>query len=293
MNAQREPMRSALKMPSLMADSSVKASLLLLAALFLPAISGCCQKQILAPDRPLPDVMEVLRARRQAFHSMSVGDASFKFRVKGPDSDDSFTCTGSIYIDLAEDQLWVRAEKVIKDVFDLKVADGRFVLLLFETKEAAVGSRKVKARLPFLLWPDEIFEGFAGEPPPSGLDIQPVMDRWENSFILRYKRDGHSVRDVWVDASRLVVTGVADFNERDEAVTVVKFEDYSERDGTLWPGLIKVYKKDVGVSVFVWMGDVTLNPAVGKIKWGMIPSGYFVRDLDNEPVENMDFFNRK
>ena len=253
-------------------------------------LSGCCHHYVRAPDRPMPEIVSAVKQRRACFDSFKVADAEFTFISHTGEGKSSFSCTGVAYMDISAGRLWIRAEKVVQDIFDLKVCDDRFVLILFETREVAVGGRQVRSRLPFLLWPDEIFTGYGAEAPPDADWQTPGLDRHRNWFILRFKRGGHTVRQVWVDALDLRVVGVQDFNLWGDLTTVLKFDDYRDLGGCPWPHRIEIHRKLRGISVIVKMRNVALNPEVGKIRWGHVPERYERHDLDTEPLENLRAF---
>lgn len=240
-------------------------------------------------------IVQVLRERADRVRTVSDTGISLSITTTVEDKSHRWpTFRGHIAFDAERPGLWLRAEKLGRQIFSLKALGSRFWLVLPDTGEVVTGGPAAYAKLPHLIRPDEVRSFFAG---PEWLGVN-----WPTTRMLVEKRCyrfdayllGALYRRVLVDRKKLVVTTIEQYDVLGRVVTRVQMADHAPADGTLFPRLLIVERPLSGVKVKLRLRDPKFNKALSLqvFQPAELP-GWTQIDLDREPLSAVEAFRAK
>jgi hypothetical protein len=210
------------------------------------------------------------------------------------DTDSLPSLGGILAFDPVYPGMFLRAEKLTKEIFTLRALGQRFSLKLPRSGEVVIGGPTAYRRLPYLVRPDEVKSAFAG-PDYLGItwpDTEMSLDDEHYRFEARVL--GVIYRRVLVDRRLLVVTDIERFDSLGRLHTAVRMRDYVPVGDTLAPSRLVVQRRQVSdvpplsVTVNLSLSDLEpLKEGAQALMRPRVPPGWQVVDLDREPLSNI------
>jgi len=241
---------------------------------------------------PPHQVIAELRTRSARFTTLLDGDISLKIATTVDDETKTSPALGGI---LAFDRrlpgLWLHAEKVGREIFDLKALAMRFSLRLPQTGELVVGGPVAYDRLPYLIRPDELKSLFGS---PDSLGIS-----WPNTRMTSadgaYRFDidvlGALFRRITVDAGTGDILRIESYDVRGRLLSDVRLSDYRLTDSVRFPRRLSLRRPLSGVRVELRLGKPKLNKPIPRSYFEPhATAGRQVIDLDRRPLSDVRAF---
>ncbi len=256
-------------------------------------VSGCAQLRSPAPPAAPPEqVVEAVRAWTGSIRTVTDTDISLVIETRaGGETEKTPTLGGHIAFDTALPGLWLRTEKVGREIFSLKALGGQFWLALPDTCEVVTGSAVAYGKLPELIRPDEVRSWFAG-PDSLGLTWPSTTMSVEGSC---YRFDVHVLgapyRRVLVDRRKLVIAAIESYDVLGRRVTNVRLDKYATVQGRPFPRRLTVERPLSGVTVRLRLGDPILNKDL-PLEAFLPPErpDWRVINLDRQPLSAVEAF---
>ncbi len=268
-------------------------ALLLLAALVF-ACAGCP----LIPRRPLPpmpreQILQTLRQRAADFTTVVDPDISLRISTTYEGKTERTPSLGGVLaFDRVLPGLWLRAEKIGHEIFDLKALGMDFSLLLPESGEVVTGGPIAYAKLPYLIRPDEVQTMFGG-PETLGLSwsstTMAVLDKGDLFSVSIF---GSLYRAILVDPGTADILRITDYDVLGRTISEITLSDYEELQGTRFPRRLQVDRPLDGVSVDLRLGDPDLKKVIPiQFFRPHRQAGYRHVDLDRQPLSDVHAFS--
>ncbi len=246
-----------------------------------------------APELPKSGVLEVLRERADRLSTVTDTSIRLSIRVSTPDGTERMpTLSGVLAFDIVRLGLWLRAEKLGREVFDLRALGDTFWLAVPDTSEIIVGGPVAYARLPGYFMRPADLAGLLAGPEFLGLswsDTTMTVDRHDYRFDVSLL--GAPYRRVLVDRRDLVVSRITRYDPVGRVTLDVELSRHTESELGSFPRELVVRRPREGVTVSLRLRDPKLNKDIPLQAFR--PStrpGYTVHNLDYEPIENIEFF---
>jgi len=268
-------------------------ALLLLAALVL-ACAGCpLFKPPPLPPMPRGQILQTLRERTDRFSTVVDADISLRIATTYEGKTERTpTLGGVLAFDPVLPGLWLRAEKIGRQVFDLKALGMDFSLLLPQSGEVVTGGPIAYAKLPYLIRPDEV-QTMLGGPETLGLSWPATtVARLGEGDLFNVSVLGALYRTVLVDPGTADILRITDYDVLGQVVTDIRLSDYVALKGTRFPRRLQVDRPLDGVSVDLRLGDPELNkPIPLQFFKPHSLAGYRHIDLDMQPLSDVHAFS--
>ena len=190
--------------------------------------------------------------------------------------------------------LWLRAEKIGHQVFDLKALGMDFSLLLPQSGEVVTGGPIAYAKLPYLIRPDEV-QTMLGGPETLGLSWPATtVARLAEGDLFNVSVLGALYRTVLVDPGTADILRITDYDVLGQVVTDIRLSDYEALQGTRFPRRLQVDRPLDGVAVDLGLGDPELNkPIPIQFFRPHRQAGYRHVDLDRQPLSDVHAFSEE
>jgi len=270
-------------------------ALLLICACHLCAGGGCALLPRPLPA-PLPQEQVVSQLRGSQGYLRTVTDIGLRLNITTTVDGNARrlpSLGGLIAFDVERLALWLRAEKLGREIFSLKTIGNLFWLAVPQTAEIVTGGPIAYSKLPgVFLRPAEVQTFFAG---PDWLGLSWGATRMSVDGK-NYRFDVHLLgalyRRVLVDRRTLAVTGISRYDSLGRLITRVTLARHIAVDGVLFPRELIVERPDSGVTVRLRLGNPKFNKELPLETF--MPedrAGYTHHNLDRESIYDIRFFN--
>ncbi len=264
----------------------------LVAALLSVAVcAGCAATRPLPSPLPAPEVVKAVDRNAGRFYTLK--DTHVGLRIRTP-AGSSPGMGGVIVYDRLLPGIWLRAEKLGRLVFSLKVLGSQFWLAIPDTREVITGGEVAYARLPVLVRPGEIERMLAG-PDDLGLTWSETEMSVEGEFY-RFEVPvlGGRYAEVLVDRREHVVRAIRRYDAAGRVTTQVHLDGYRPVLGKPFPHRLMVLRFGGRVQIQLTLGKPTLDDPIPAAAFRPNPRpGWRVVDLDREPLSEVKAFSEE
>jgi hypothetical protein len=255
--------------------------------------AGCSLlRPAVRPPLDREEIVSVLHERAEQFQTLVDADIALVMTVsreggehRGP------TLGGHIAFDAGIPALWMRAEKIGREIFSLKAVGAWFWLALPETREVVTGGPPAYGKLPHLIRPGEVRRMLEG---PDGLGLtwsSTTMTVEQGDYRFDVRALDRPYVEVLVDRREVAVTTIRRYDVLGRTVTEVRLNDYSPVGGILFPHRFVVDRPLHGTTVELRLGDPTLNkPIPAQAFQPAQRPGWRQVDLDRQPLSAVEAF---
>lgn len=259
---------------------------LVVALVVAAASTGCALLWPMPPPLPPDEVVREVRANTGEFRTLVDTDiglsmaAVYQGRVRRTP-----TLGGHIAFDRTLPGLWLRAERIGREIFTVKARGTHFWLTLPETREVVTGSARAYEKLPHMIRPDEVQRLFDG---PDGLGLTwpaTTMTVEDEHYRFDVYVMGAPYTRVLVDRRRLVVSAIQRLDALGRVTTDVRLDGHAPTDGALFPRRLNVGRPLAGTAVELRLGSPDLNRPIPPQAFEPTDHpGWDVINLDYQPL---------
>jgi len=269
---------------------------LALTALAASLASGaCCLLHRVEPVPPpvsRQEVIAALQSRSAQVQTVYDTSISLEIEVEGEGgTEESPALGGVLAYDRGRAALWLRAEKMFQEVFDLRAMGEGFSLAIPETREVVTGGPLAFYRLPHLIHPYEAMM-WLGAPEWLGLaDSSTRMILEDEYYRFDVFAGGVLSRTVRVCRRKLGVSRIVDYDLLGRACTEVSMDAYRQVNGFDFPHVIEVNRPLQGCRIRIELSGATFNKQFKAAVFEFRDRpGWEHIDLDKEPLSSVKAF---
>ena len=281
--------------------SPVNACTCLALAMLLAAASGCCifrrGRVPMPPPLGREAVVVELRGKAARFQTLTDTDITLRSEFdtqKGTERQP--TLGGVIAFDARLPALWLRGEKVSREVFDLRATAEGFSLKLPHTGEIVVGTGPAYRKLPLVIAPREVL-GWFGPPQSMGLDQrETAMSVEETDYRFDVRAGETLLRTVFVDRWQAAVRKIVEWDpfnpgQKLAEIELGEFKPIGDRE---FPHRIVIYRPQHDYRMTLELSHPKLNkdlPLKMFAPHKAPPDEWRLIDLDKEPLSSVKAFS--
>ncbi len=274
--------------------SGLSACTCLALAMLLAATSGCCifrrGRAPMPPPLGREAVVVELEGKAASFQTLT--DTDITLRSEGQP-----TLGGWIAFHARLPALWLRGEKLSREVFDLRATADGFSLRLPHTREIVRGTGQAYRKLPLVIAPREVQEWF-GPPQSLGLDLpETTMTVEDTDYRFDVPAGEALLRTVFVDRWQVAVRKIVEwdpFNPGEEfaEVELGEFRRVGDRE---FPHRIVLYRPQHDYRMTLELSRPKLNKDLPLKTFAphKMPADWRLIDLDKEPLSSVKAFSEE
>jgi len=240
------------------------------------------------------DLSETLRVRAETFHTLVDGDIALSITQTAEGRTyRSPTLSGVVAFDRDRPALWLRAEKIGRQIFTLKARGDRFNLALPETQEVVTGGPAAYAKLPHLIRPAEVRYMLAG-PDTLGLSwTETTMEVDSKYYRFDVRVLGSRYAQVLVDRKKCAIAAITRYDAAGHKITEVHMSGYKPLGGILFPRRFVIDRPRQQTSVKLRLGRPKLNKPIPDAAF-QAPErpGWRPVNLDRQPLDAVQAFRK-